>query len=177
MSSNTPKPSRVDQMAADQFLMDGLNKLAAKIPPVFVAGVAVPATTVVAALQARVAASQTTVSARASWQAAVAAERDERAKSQSLVSACKQALLLAFAGQVDTLAAFGLTPRKPRVVSPETKVAAAAKAKATRAARHTMGSKQKAKIKGAVPPTEPATPPPEAPAPTAPPPGGNTPHA
>jgi hypothetical protein len=44
---------------------------------------------------------------------------------------------------VDALATFGLTPRKPRVVSPEARVAAAAKAKATRAARHTMGKKQK----------------------------------
>jgi hypothetical protein len=43
-----------------------------------------------------------------------------------------------------------LTPRKPHVVTPEVKVAAAAKAKATRAARHTMGAQQKAGIKGAL---------------------------
>jgi hypothetical protein len=150
MKTTTNNMSRVDRMAADQDLMDGLNKLPAKIPPIYVGGVAVPTTTIVSALQARVASAKTTANARANWLAAVEAERNERATTESLVSACKQALTLAFAGQVDTLALFGLTPRKPRVVSPETKVAAAAKAKATRQARHTLGSKQKAKVKGDV---------------------------
>jgi hypothetical protein len=44
-----------------------------------------------------------------------------------------------------------MKPRKaPAARTPEEKIAAAAKAKATRAARHTMGSKQKAKVKGTV---------------------------
>jgi hypothetical protein len=71
--------------------------------------------------------------------------------------------LVFFAGQVDALSDFGLTGRKTPVVSPETRVAAANKAKATREARHTMGKKQKAAIKGTVAPTAPAT---TAPAPT-----------
>ncbi len=48
------------------------------------------------------------------------------------------------------LGTFGLTPRNPRVVTPETQVIAAAKARATRAARHTMGKKQRADIVGAL---------------------------
>jgi hypothetical protein len=62
----------------------------------------------------------------------------------------RQTLLLAFDGKLDTLADFGLTARAVPVRTPEQRTAAAAKAKATRAARHTMGSKQKAAIKGAV---------------------------
>jgi hypothetical protein len=62
------------------------------------------------------------------------------------------------------LAKFGLTPRQRPVTTPEVKVAAAVKAAATRAARHTMGPKEKAKIKGTVAPTAPATPSPTAPA-------------
>ena len=64
---------------------------------------------------------------------------------------------MAFAGQMDTLADFGLTARAKHVATPEEKIASAAKAKATRAARHTMGSKQKAAIKGTVTPTAPTT--------------------
>ena len=55
-----------------------------------------------------------------------------------------------FAGLFDTLADFGLSPRKVAVVSPEARVAAVAKTKATRAARHTMGAKQKKAIQGDV---------------------------
>jgi hypothetical protein len=40
-----------------------------------------------------------------------------------------------------------LSPRKVSAVSPEKKVAAAAKAKATREARHTMGKNQKQGVK------------------------------
>jgi hypothetical protein len=148
--SNVTSKNRIQRTAADQALMDGINKHPTTIPVIYVGGAAVPATTVVAALQARVDTGKTVVSTRATWRAAVGAERDELAKSASIVAACRQALLLAFAGQVDTLAEFGLTPRKPRVVTPGTQVVAAQKAKATREARHTMGTKQKAKVKGDV---------------------------
>ena len=47
----------------------------------------------------------------------------------------------------------GVTPNKtPAPLTPEQEVAKVAKAKATRAARHTMGKNQKAAIKGQVPP-------------------------
>jgi hypothetical protein len=71
-----------------------------------------------------------------------------------------------FAGQIEALGDFGLTARKPRApVAPAAKAVSVEKAKATRAARHTMGSKQKAKITGenptgaAVPVVSPAAPP------------------
>ena len=174
---STNNRNRIDRTAADQSMIDGLNNLAAKIPPIFVGGVAVPPTTIVAALQARIDSGKNAVSTRATWLAAVQADRAELAKSSPLVLACRQTLLLAFAGQADTLAQFGLTPRKPRVVSPETQVAAAQKAKATREARHTMGTKQKAKIKGTVPATAPVASPPSASTPVASPPSASTPVA
>ena len=74
--------------------------------------------------------------------------------------------MLMFGGSIDTLATFGLEPRKtPATVPPVEKVVAVQKALATRKARNTMGPKQKAKIKGTVPATAPATPP-AAPSPT-----------
>ena len=163
MGNNTPKQNRNAETTADQTLADGLSKHAATIMSIMVGGASVATKDIVTALQARIATAKAATSARATWQAAVQADRDERAKTKTLVSVTKQMLLGSFAGQVDTLADFGLTPRKPRVVSPEALVAAAAKAKATRAARHTMGKKQKAEIKGTVDTTAPAIP---VPAPT-----------
>jgi hypothetical protein len=58
-----------------------------------------------------------------------------------------------FAHSPDVLADFGLQPRKaPTPLTVEQKAAAAAKAKATRAARHTMGKQQKKAVKGTTPP-------------------------
>jgi hypothetical protein len=148
MGNNTPNRNRNAENTADQILADGLSKHATTIPSIMIGGASVATKDIVTALQARIAAAKAATSAKATWQTAVKADRDERAKTKTLVSATKQTLLTSFAGQVDTLADFGLTPRKPRVMTPEARVAAAAKAKATRAARHTMGKNQKAGIVG-----------------------------
>jgi hypothetical protein len=115
-----------------------------------IAGAIVKTPDIVTTLESRQNSAKAVESTRAIWQAAVAADRSLRAQSNATVSGVKQALHVMFAGSPDTLADFGLTPRKPHVVAPAVKVAAAAKAKATRAARHTMGTKQKAGIKGAL---------------------------
>jgi hypothetical protein len=167
MSSNIPKKNRIDQAAAHQALIDGLNKHQAAI-----AGIPVEGSTprdvksVIAEFQANIDVGKASQSARATWHAAVKADAEQRANSAALVSATRQWLLVNFAGQVETLADFGLTPRRKASVTPQAKVAAVAKAKATRAARHTMGSKQKAAIKGTVPTDSTAIPPaPSTPAP------------
>jgi hypothetical protein len=150
MASNTPKENRTSEMAADQKMIDGLTKHAAALPSFLIAGVPTTTTDIIAKLQARIAAEKAVPPARATWQATVQQARSQIAATKSVVSAVKQALLAAFQGQVETLADFGLTPRKVRVVTPEQQVAAAAKSKATRAARHTAGSVQKKVVKGAV---------------------------
>jgi hypothetical protein len=165
MGTNTPKSNRSAGTAAEQKLVDGLNKHAATIPSIVIAGASMTTKDIVATLQSRIDSANAALSTRATWQTAVQADQTERDKTKTFVSGLKQALLVAFAGQIDTLADFGLTGRKARVVSPEEKVAAAAKAKATRAARHTMGKVQKAAIKGTVAPTAPATAAPSAPTP------------
>ena len=55
-----------------------------------------------------------------------------------------------YANQPDVLADFGIKPKARTPLSAEAKTAAAAKRTATRAARHTMGAKQKKSVKGAV---------------------------
>ena len=165
MGNNTPKANRQVIVSADQKLIDGLGKHASAIPNVVIGGVAQTTADIVAVLQARIASAHAADNTRATWQAAVAADRSERANTRQYVSRVRQALLLVFAGQVDALADFGLTGRKPRVITPEAQVAATAKAKATRVARHTMGKKQKAAIKGTAAPPETPAPAPSSPTP------------
>src|ERR1019366_4011307 len=83
------------------------------------------------------------LSTRATWQTAIRTDEATRDATKTFVSGVKQGLLVAFAGHLDTLADFRLPARAQHVATPEERLAAAAKAKATRAARHTMGSKQK----------------------------------
>ncbi len=148
--------NRTSRQAADQKLLDGVTKHEQAITSLSFGGTSYKPADIIAILQARIASANTTLSTRATWQSAVLADKGERTKTQPIVSGVRQGILLMFAGAVDTLADFGLKPRKaPAVRSPAEKAAATAKAKATREARHTMGSKQKASIKGTV--TVPAT--------------------
>jgi len=162
-------------------LIAGLQKHSATLPSLMIGGTSYPTDTLVATLQSRLATAAAVASTRATWQTAVQADRDERTKTQTVVSGVRQALHVAFAGSVSALADFGLTPRKPAAPrTPEQKAASVAKAKATRAARNTMGSNQKKAVKGnvtgvnivpvvaetpATPPAHPASPAPAAAAP------------
>ncbi len=149
--STKQKKSHIEQQAADQSLIDGFTKNAQTLTSFLVGGATIKASDAIAVLEARIAAANTAQSTRATWRAAVKANATEHASTQALVADLTQALKLMFAGSIESLAEFGLKPRKVRAVpSPEAQVVAAAKAKATRSARHTMGSKQKKKVSGTV---------------------------
>jgi len=155
--------NREQQQSSDQNLVDGLTKHASTLPSLTFGGSSHPTAAILAVLNARIASGDVVVSTRATWQSAVKADRDGRANTGAFVSGVRQALQLTFAGSIEGLADFGLSLRRvPAPRSPEEKAAAVAKGKATRAARHTMGSKQKAKIKGTVSTTGPAVPAPAA---------------
>jgi hypothetical protein len=104
----------------------------------------------VAFLQGRVDAAKATQVTRAAWLNAAASERAKALETKDFVSTLKQALLVMFGQAIDTLSDFGIAPRKRAVTDPETKVEAAKRSRATRAVRHTMGSKQKQNVKGTV---------------------------
>jgi hypothetical protein len=153
MSTNTPKKNRVDETLADQKLIDGLTKHASTITSLVIGGVAMATKDIIGTLQTRISTSNAALTTRATWQAAVAADKAERQKTKTIVSGVQQALMVAFAGQIDALADFGLTPRKVPVITPAEKTERTAKALATRAARHTLGKVQKSKITGDSPAT------------------------
>jgi hypothetical protein len=177
-STNVPTPARGNQLAKLAALIAGIQKHQQELTPFVLADKQYSVAEVIAALQARYDATQAVIETKADWQAAVQADHAGRASGQVFYSGVRSTLLAAFAGSVNKLADFGLVGPKPRIVSPEAKVATSAKIKATRAARHTMGKNQKAQIHGTVPATAPVTSPVASiPAPVAAPPATTVPTA
>jgi hypothetical protein len=126
---------------------------------------------VIAVFQGRVDSSEATLSAKATFQATVKADRERRTQTGPFVRAFRNIVQGMFFDP-GTLSDFGLSPRKSTKKTVDTKATAIAKNKATRQARGTKGTKQKAKIHGtaaAAPSTDGATTKaPAAPKPTAP---------
>jgi hypothetical protein len=133
-------------------------------------------------IQADIDASDAADKVRADWLAAVQVQTDAHQKVGPVLRAFKRQVLAQFGDTQDassTLADFGYAPPKVAAKSAETKATAAEKGRATRAARHTMGKKQKQPVKGTVPttaspPAVPASPPTPGPGASAPPAGSTT---
>ncbi len=103
--------------------------------------------------------------AKAAWQDALTSLDEEHAKVDPVLRGYQSLLLATYGNAPATLADYGLAPRKgPTPPSADVKAAAVAKRAATRKARHTMGKKQKAEIKGTVPATTGSAPATDAPA-------------
>jgi hypothetical protein len=116
-------------------------------------------TDILALLQQRIDATNAVTSLKAQYHAAVLTENNLLSSTASTLAAFKSAVLSSVGTSSPTvLADFGLAPKKPpRPLTTEERAAAQAKAKATRAARHTMGPRQKAKVTAAaVAPPSPA---------------------
>jgi hypothetical protein len=140
--------------------MAGIDKYLATETSIPIDGVARTPADIKQQLQAMVVAADATQAARAAWVSASSAERAMHEGTTGLLGFLRTFVLLKFGGAAQaTLADFGFAPSKRTAPTTETKTEAVQKAQATRAARHTMGPKQKAKIKGTVTTTAPATPP------------------
>jgi hypothetical protein len=89
--------------------------------------------------------------AKAKWNDALKVMQDEEAKMQPVIRAYQSYLVSLLGNAPSTLAEYGLAPRKVRTpLTVEQQAAAAAKRKATRKARNTMGSVQKKAVTGDV---------------------------
>jgi hypothetical protein len=100
--------------------------------------------------QSRIDSGSTATTAKADWHSTVLADRALTAKLTPLLRELRQYVISVFGETSPVLADFGFTPPKRTPRTPQQKAAAAAKAKATRAARHTAGTKQKKAVKGDV---------------------------
>jgi hypothetical protein len=89
--------------------------------------------------------------AKAATLAKIAIEDAQAAPLRRRLSAFTAFVKATFGDTPDVLADFGLKPRKPTTpLTIEQKAAASAKRAATRAARRTMGSRQKKEVKGTI---------------------------
>jgi hypothetical protein len=111
----------------------------------------------IATLQAAIDASDAAASAEKAFHDAVAAQHAAIAKGNAVLRALKMLVTNQLGSSEGIFGDFGFTTPKRQVPNEATKAAAVAKREATRAARHTMGPRQKSKIKGEQP--APAAPP------------------
>jgi hypothetical protein len=105
---------------------------------------------VVEKLQALVDLRQAVDAAKASTQAKLAAERSQAPSLRTFMGALVMHVKAAYQTSPDVLADFGVHPKARTPQTVEAKTAAIAKRASTRAARHTLGSKQRLAIKGDV---------------------------
>jgi hypothetical protein len=131
-------------------LAAGTNKHLAGSTQVLVAGGAFTPAQVVEKLQALAKLRTDVDAAKASTKAKLAAEKANMAPLRTFMDAFVTFVKAAYGTSPDVLADFGLHPKARTPQTVQTKAASAAKRAATRAARHTMGSKQKKSVKGDV---------------------------
>jgi hypothetical protein len=141
---------------ADTKLISGLQ---ARLPATFtttLSGQTFTLVQIVALLQARIDARNKVTSARGAYMLALAQLAALLAADKDPTVALKRLLLAMFAGQADALADLGISEPKVTTRTVADKQAATEKAKATRAARHTMGPKAKLAVTGENTPAAPA---------------------
>jgi hypothetical protein len=110
-----------------------------------------------AQIQANVDRQKELVETRAKARQLLVLVESERVESTKVLTAVRQYAAGAFGEASAEFASFGFKERKAPQQKPASRVEAAAKMRATRLARHTMGRRQRAAIHGVVPPS-PATP-------------------
>ena len=143
------KSTKDSRVLADKQLLAGLLDHLPKGIVFVIAGKKLTPSQVVSLLQARLDATQAASAAKVAWLNSVKEEKAKLAETTSVVAAVRQILLTTLGPTSNLLPHFGIAPRKTRTTQTvEEKAQAVAKLKATREARHTMGARQKAKIKG-----------------------------
>ena len=108
-------------------------------------------------LQSRIDAASVTAATRAKWLTAAAAEKEKTTESESVLLALKSHLVTTYGAKSQIVADFGFTPKQKKTTA-DTTATAVKKREATRAARRTMGKRQKRGIKGVVEPATTAAP-------------------
>ena len=147
--------SKVVIINLEESVIAALAKLApdASLP---VAGKLVPSKDLQAHLQAHVDTLNAVKDARAKFSQLVARERTQRPEVGPELAGIRNHAAALYGELSPEFASFGFTPRKAPQRTVESKAGAAAKLRATRVARHTMGKRQRAAIHGAAPTNAPS---------------------
>jgi hypothetical protein len=168
------KTAKLTTQARDAQIIAGIQKHLQTVPTLPLAGSTYTPADLVTLLQSRTTQAEAVAAADATWHAAVTAQRALNTKLTPIIRGLQQYVFNAFGSANPIVADFGFKAPTRKTPTPETKVAAALKAEATRKARNTMGKVAKQKVKGTVATS--AAPAPAASAPT-PAPGGTAPPA
>ena len=144
-----PLVNRVTQQDRDRKAIAAIRKYLATLQSILIAGVAYTPDQLIALFQKDADSADAATHARANLLAAAQAASTQRALMRPVLVGFRSFLHNQFSDP-SIITEFGFTPRKPGKPSVETKATAAVKAKATRAARHTLGKNQKQAIKGNV---------------------------
>jgi hypothetical protein len=131
-------------------LIAGTKKHLANVTQVMLAGGSFTPAQVTERLQELVNLRNDVDAAKASTKAKLAAEKANMPALRTHMDALVTFVKAAFGNAPDVLADFGLHPKARTPLTVEAKTAAAAKRKATRAARHTTGPKKKLSVTGDV---------------------------
>jgi hypothetical protein len=166
MTTTIVSKSKVTTTGADQAVIAGIKTDLQSMSSIPLGASTYTPTSLAAAIQARIDASNAVATTKAAWQGAVKTYDGIDTQVTVLVREIKNLVIACWGPSSPKLADFGFKPVTRTPLTSAQKVARAAKADATRKARGTLGRKQKAAIKGVVPaaPTEPATAPVSAPA-------------
>jgi hypothetical protein len=161
--------NRLEQIASDQAMADGLRKHKAQLPPTITVGSQqMTCDDVITLFDGLVASSKSVQTAEAAHTAAIQADRDKRAAERTIVTAARRLIVAMFLASPDTLGDFGLSAPKNTARTVEAKATAASKARETRKVLGTKGTHQKQAALAAHD-TQPGATPAPAPVPAAPP--------
>ena len=120
--------------------------------PIMLGGQSTTATQIVSVFTAAIQATTALDTAKAAYQQKLAAQQAAFTAAHATAAMLKSYVLGAYGKTNPIVTDFGWSIAKAAVISVKVKAGAAVKSAATRVARHTMGSKQKAAIVGTVAP-------------------------
>jgi hypothetical protein len=150
------KQNKTDRTQRNRTMIAGVQKHNG--PTVIVDGVTYAPADIAKALQGSIDATDATAAASGAFHQAVVAERAANAKGDGVYGALKSTLGTQYKSQPAVLAEYGIVLSSKQVPDAGTAAAAVEKRAATRAARHTLGPRQKQVVTGTVDKTTPATP-------------------
>jgi hypothetical protein len=139
----------------DRQTIAGIHKYYANVPSMVLDGVSYTPADIVKILQDQLDGLDASAAAQGVYRKAVAGATAASVKANALYGVFRRRVLNDFKTSHDVLGEFGLLLPQRQIPSAETKAKAVEKRDATRQARHTMGKRQKADIKGTVPETTP----------------------
>ena len=150
MTTNQKKSTKSQVVVRAKQVIAGTAKHLASTPQIVLSGSSFTPDQITSKLQQLVTLRSDVDAAKATAAAKIVNEEAQAPALTALLSAQESFVKVTFGTSPDVLADFGLAPKARATVTAQAKAAAAVKSAATRAARHTMGSRQKQGIKGDV---------------------------